>query len=46
MAFCPLHWSLDGMPLKKGAEMAQHELSLIVDQRYAINDMDWILSLL
>lgn len=44
--FCPVHWPLEGMPLKKGAEMAQHELSLIVDQRYTNNDMDLILSLL
>ena len=44
--FCPVHWPLNGMPLKKGAEMAQHELSLIVDQRYSINDMNLLLSLL
>lgn len=44
--FCPVHWPLEGLPLKKGAEMAQHELSLIVDQRYSTNDMDLILTLL
>lgn len=32
--FCPVHWPLEGMNVKKGAEMAEHELSLIVDQRY------------
>lgn len=44
--FCPVHWPLEGLSLKKGAEMAQHELSLIVDQRYSKEDMDLILSLL
>lgn len=44
--FCPIHWPFEDISLKKGAEMAQHELSLIVDQRYTINDMDLILSLL
>lgn len=44
--FCPVHWPLESLPLKKGEEMAQHELSLIVDQRYTNNDMDLILSLL
>ena len=44
--FCPVHWPLEGLPLKRGAEMAAHELSLIVDQRYTINDMDSIISLL
>lgn len=44
--FCPVHWPLEGMPVKKGAEMAEHELSLIVDQRYSIGDMDLILNLI
>ena len=44
--FCPVHWPLEGMPLKKGAEMAQHELSLIVDQRYSKKEIDLILTLL
>ena len=44
--FCPVHWPLDGMPIKKGAEMASHELSLIVDQRYEEKDMDLVLSLI
>lgn len=44
--FCPVHWPLDGMPVKKGAEMAEHELSLVVDQRYSIGDMDLILNLI
>lgn len=44
--FCPVHWPLDGMPVKKGAEMAEHELSLIVDQRYTADDMNRILNIL
>lgn len=44
--FCPVHWPLDGMPVKKGAEMAEHELSLIVDQRYIADDMNRILNIL
>ena len=44
--FCPVHWPLDGMPVKRGADMAAHELSLVVDQRYVLNDMDEIIKLL
>ena len=44
--FCPVHWPLEDMPLAKGAEMAQHELSLIVDQRYSEENMGLILSLI
>ena len=44
--FCPVHWPLEGMPVKHGAEMAKHELSLIVYQRYSINDMNQQLLLL
>ena len=44
--FTPVHWPLEGMSLKTGAEMAQHELSLIVDQRYSKEDIDLTLSLL
>lgn len=44
--FCPVHWPLEGMPVKKGKEMAEHELSLIVDQRYNEKDMELILSLI
>jgi hypothetical protein len=43
--FCPVHWPLEGLPLKKGAEMAQHELSLIVDQRYSHMEMEEILTI-
>lgn len=43
--FCPVHWPLEGMPVKKGKEMAEHELSLIVDQRYTVRDMDRIIEI-
>lgn len=42
--FCPVHWPLAGMPVKKSKEMAEHELSLIVDQRYKEPDMKQIVS--
>ena len=42
--FCPVHWPLEDLPLKKGAEMAQHELSLIVDQRYVQKDIEIIIN--
>jgi hypothetical protein len=44
--FCPVHWPLEGMNIKKGAEMAKHEMSIIVDQRYTHQDMEYILDLL
>lgn len=44
--FCPVHWPLEGMNVKRGTEMAEHELSLIIDQRYNKTDMDFILSLI
>lgn len=44
--FCPVHWPLEGMNVKKGAEMAEHELSIIVDQRYTTADMEYILNLI
>lgn len=44
--FCPVHWPLEGMNVKKGAEMAGHELSIIVDQRYTNADMEYILDLI
>ena len=44
--FCPVHWPLEGMNVKKGAEMAEHELSIIVDQRYTNADMEYILDLI
>lgn len=50
--FCPVHWPLreDMKHLGTGAFMAEHELSLVIDQRYSLEDMqcmmdvikDWI----
>jgi hypothetical protein len=44
--FCPVHWPLEGMTLKRGKVMAEKELSLIIDQRYSIKDMSTMVSLL
>lgn len=44
--FCPVHWPLEGVDLKRGKVMAEIELSLIVDQRYGRKDMDEIVSLI
>lgn len=44
--FCPVHWPLDGMNVKRGELMSQTELSLIIDQRYGRNDMDNIIAVL
>ena len=44
--FCPVHWPLEGMNVKRGADMEAHELSLIVDQRYGEEDMKKIVDLL
>lgn len=41
--FCPVHWPLDGLIVKKGKEMAEHELSLIVDQRYSQQEIEEII---
>ncbi len=37
--FCPVHWPLDGLSVECGRYMAEHELSLIIDQRYGLDDM-------
>lgn len=44
--FCPVHWPLEGMKVICGAEMASHEMSIIIDQRYDVQDMNLILSLI
>ena len=41
--FCPVHWPLEGLDLKRGKVMAKTELSLIIDQRYGRKEMDEIL---
>lgn len=44
--YCPVHWPLDGMEIKRGGQMAREELSLIIDQRYGRKEMDEIISVL
>lgn len=44
--FCPVHWPLNGLRLERGAFMAEHELSIIIDQRYSKDDMRRIISVL
>lgn len=44
--FCPIHWPLEGMDLKRGSVMAKTELSLIIDQRYGRKEMDEIIKML
>ena len=47
--FCPVHWPVEPDitgPLAKGQEMAGHELSIIVDQRYGLQEMDMIIDTL
>lgn len=44
--FCPVHWPLEGMNVKKGLEMENHELSIIVDHRYTNATMQYILHLI
>lgn len=44
--FCPVHWPLEGMMVKRGGIMSQTELSLIIDQRYGHKEMDQIIDVL
>lgn len=44
--FCPVHWPAYGLELRRGGFMAEHELSLIVDQRYDTDDMKRIIEVL
>lgn len=44
--FCPVHWPLEGLLVNRGKKMADHELSLIIDQRYGKKEMDEILNFL
>lgn len=44
--FCPVHWPLEGMDLKRGKVMAETELSLIIDQRYGQKELGEIISIL
>ena len=44
--FCPIHWPVFNESLKRSAELSVNELSLIVDQRYTLQDMDKIINVL
>lgn len=44
--FCPVHWPLEGLELKRGKVMAETELSLIIDQRYGQKEMGQIIKVL
>lgn len=44
--FCPIHWPLEGVDLQRGSIMAETELSLIIDQRYGVKDMEEIIRVL
>lgn len=45
--FCPVHWPLpENVKIKNGKKMMEHELSLIVDQRYDQDDMAKILDII
>ena len=46
--YCPVHWPKcsSSFSLSKGEELYDHELSLVIDQRYGLEDMDRILTIL
>lgn len=47
--FLPVHWPVEEEykdRLKRGSDLAEHELSIIVDQRYTVGDMKRILSII
>lgn len=44
--FCPVHWPLEGEELQRGRILAEKELSLIIDQRYGMKDMNEIITVL
>lgn len=47
--FLPVHWPVEEdykNQLKRGSDLAAHELSIIIDQRYTVGDMKRILSIL
>ena len=44
--YCPVHWPLDGMNIKRGEQMSREELSLIIDQRYGRKEMNKIISII
>ena len=44
--FCPIHWPIIQPELQMGKNMAEHEISLIVDQRYGADEMEQILNII
>jgi len=45
--FCPIHWPVSSIKsLNRAEELAQTELSLVIDQRYTLEDMEYILDAL
>lgn len=47
--FLPVHWPVEDEyknRLQRGRDLAEHELSIIVDQRYSVSDMKRILSII
>ena len=47
--FLPVHWPVEEKyqsKLMRGSDLAEHELSIIVDQRYSMSDMKHILNIL
>lgn len=46
--FCPVHWPLrsDMRDLEMGSFMAEHELSLVIDQRYSLEDMQCMMDVI
>lgn len=44
--YCPVHWPLKNLPLQMGKEMEEHELSIVIDQRYGKKEMNKILKII
>ena len=44
--FCPVHWPLEGLNIRRGKILAEKELSLIIDQRYGLEEMNNIITVL
>lgn len=44
--FCPVHWPCESIDSPLANYMATHELSIIIDQRYGIKDMERILNII
>lgn len=40
--FCPVHWPCTDRNMQMGCKISKNELSLIVDQRYTLQDLLWM----